>query len=479
MSLKQQFITSIKWASLAQFSRQVLQLLTAVILARLLPAADFGLVSMATVLVVFVNLFNDLGTSAAIVQRAQINPRLLSSAFWLNAAIGLLSTLLLLAIAPVAASFYNEPRVAPVIQAFSAIFLIASLKAVPQTLMSRNLQFRELALLETSSAVIGAIVALVMAASGAGVWSLVAQTLLGEGIKLLLTWGFCRWKPLLVFDWQELKSISRYGLSLTAYSIVDYFHLNADYLLIGKFLGAESLGYYYLAYRLISFLPQNISAIVSRVLFPTLAQMQEDDAKFRFAYLRVVKMIALIACPLMLGLMVLSQPFVQAVLGRQWEPIAPLLMILAPIGLSKSISATTGPIYQAKGKTDVLLYWGLIVTAITLAAFVIGLRWGVVGVAVAYTSTLPLAYPSYQIAFRFIHLSMREFGRALRSPFLGCLLMVAAILAVWWILPTTLASVWVLVALTLVGSVAYALAIWWIDRESLRQVFTLLRAKSV
>lgn len=478
MSLQQRAASGVKWSTVSQAGRQVMQLATTLVLARLLSPDDFGLASMALVVVGFVLLFKDLGTAAAIIQRRELSPELLSSVFWVNVLFGALASAAIFAAAPLLAAFYREPQVTPLIQALSVSFLLSSLGVLQQALLERDLAFDRLAKAELAAVVAGALGGIGGALAGAGVWSLVVQSILMAGVTSLMLWLSARWRPRLYCSWREIRPLLGYSLNLVGFNTFNYLARNADYLLIGRFLGAAPLGYYTLAYRIMLYPIQNIAAVIGRVVFPVFAQVQDDHGRFRQGYLRVIGMIALVTFPLMLGLLLLSEPLVAALFGPQWAPVATLLMIFAPLGLAQSIGTTVGTIYQAKGRTDLLLYWGVASGLCVVTAVALGLRWGVLGVAGAYAAaSFLLAYPSFAIPLRLIDLPTLELGRALWRPCASALVMAAGLLALRLALPAGIAPELVLAILVPAGALIYGLASWVLNREPILLAAHLLRSR--
>ncbi|MDJ0712636.1 MAG: MOP flippase family protein [Prochloraceae cyanobacterium] len=475
MSIKKDFISGIKWTSIYQVYRQLLNLLTVIILARLLQPSDLGLMSTAMIYIQFFSMFDSLGIMEALIQKKDLDEKLLSSTYWFNVAAGLCFTLIIFFSAPLLGSIYQEDRLIPVIQTLSMLFVINSLGKLQQTLLIKNVNFYSLTKIEIISSTLGSITGIILAFWGLGVWSLVYQSLLTAITSFILCWLNVSWKPSLTFSVTALKSVSNYSLYLTGYRFIDYLHLNLDYILIGKFLGTQALGYYYLAYRIISFISQNISATITRVLFPTLAKIQDDNDIFRRLYLNLIGFISFFTFPLMIIFMSLSEPFTLIILGSKWIAIVPLLTILSPLVLSKSIATTLTPIYQSKGRTDVMFYWGLVANLIVVLAFLIGIQWGMIGVAIAYTATLPVAYPSYVIAFKLIELRMQDFFRVLYNSFISSVLMLVTILVVKFVLPENLPIEWVLGLLVLAGTVAYLLVSWLINRKQLLEILNIAR----
>jgi len=473
-ALKQKAVSGIKWSAISQVGRQGTQLLTTVILARLLAPSDFGLVGMAMVVIGFINIFKDLGTAAAVIQRKELSEALLSSVFWLNAGFGLLAMIILFLIAPFAGSFYREPRVIVVLQVLSSSFFISGLGSLHQALLERSLSFNSLAKLEVASVFIGAIVGIGLAFADAGVWSLVFQSLITVFVATALLWWSSSWRPQWFFHWREAKSIGRFSLNLTGYSIFNYFARNADYLLIGRYLGAQDLGYYTLAYRILLFPLQNITAVIGRVMYPVLSTMQDDNSRFASAYLKVSGTIAFITFPLMAGLLALAEPFVLTFFGEKWRPVILLIKIFAPVGMIQSIGATVGGIYQVKGRTDWMFRWGIGAGTFVVIAFVIGLRWGIIGVAVSYAiASFILFYPSFAIPFRLVEIKFVQLLKILRPSFLNSSLMLVVLVLFIIDLPSSFSDSVMLIMCVTVGVAIYLTASWLTNREQLKELWEL------
>jgi PST family polysaccharide transporter len=478
MSLRKSAISGVKWSSISHFGRRGLSLLTTIILARLLAPADFGLVAMAAVVIGFIELFKDLGTATAVIQRKDLSQGLLASVFWLNAGFGLAAAIVLFLLAPLLGAFYREPQVVPIMQALSLSFLLSGLSNMQTSLLERNLEFDRLAGIEIGTALFASLVGITAAFLGHGAWSLVYQMLAGNLLGTLLLWSASRWRPSRQFDWPELRSVMGFSLNLTGSNIFNYFARNADKLLIGRFLGSQDLGYYDLAYRLMQFPLQGISAVVGRVMFPLYSRMQDDSGQFGRIYLKVASAIALISFPLMLGLTALAGPFTLTLFGAAWTPVIPLLLILAPLGAVQSITTTVGSIYTAKGRADWALWWTIGAGLLTVLSFVLGLPWGILGVTASYAIMfMLLTYPAFAIPFRLIGLRVHDLSGVLWRPATCSLVMYAVLAGTALWLPPGVPGWLTLSLLVPLGAVVYFACSWAINRALLLEVSSILRGK--
>ena len=210
-------------------------------------------------------------------------------------------------------------------------------------------------------------------------------------------------------------------------------------------------------------------------MFPVYSKIQHENSVLSKNYIKAVRTIALITFPMMLGLIGIRQPLVTGIFGSQWLPIQPLILILAPVGLIQSIGTTVGPIFQAKGRTDWMMRWGLVSAGLTSTAFVIGLRWGVTGVALSYAIvSCMLAYPGFAIPFRLIGLPVKNLGQALWRTLVCSCLMLGSMLALAAVLPDSLTEAWQLIILVPSAVASYLLFSRIINEEQMSQATALI-----
>ncbi len=453
-------ISGMKWSIVSQGVRQVLGLITTVWLARLLSPRDFGLVGMVTVIANFAALFGELGFSAALVQKKDVTQEHLSSVFWLNLGCGLVLTALFAAAAPLVASFNREPILVPLTVFIAADFLVSSLNIVQNTLLTRALSFRTLSVVEISAIAASGGLAIVMALAGFGVWSLAAQMVSLSAVTAAMLWKLAHWRPDLRFSWPAIRDLLGYSLNYFGSRALIYWTRNADYLLIGRFLGANPLGVYTRAYVVMMVPLLNVSRVLGRVMFPSLALIQDDKARVKRTYLKVTRVIALITFPMMLGLFVCVEPFVLVVFGRSWREMIPLLRVFALTGMLESVSTLNSNIFQSQGRTDQQFRLDLVLRTVLVAGIAIGLRWGILGVAIGYSVASALnTYPSVYFAGRLVGLSFAELAANLAS-ILGCSLAMAGIA---WAAGRFVFAGWphwaTLAGQVLCGAAAYALLV--------------------
>lgn len=469
-------IKGLKWSALAQVSRQIFQYLTTIILVGLISPNDFGLMAMAMVVIGLLDMFKDLGTSSAIIKEENPSSELKCSIFWVNISFGLIIFAIIYFTSPFIAEFFNSERVSPVLQLLSLSFLIAGFSVQQKALLEKELSFQKLSLIELFSSAVAFSIAVYLAFAGFGVWSLVWQVITSTFLNTVLIWIFSNWRPQFIFSFSELRKITAYSSNLMGFNIINHFARNGDYFLIGKYLGDHLLGHYYLAYRIMLYPVQNITLVISRVIFPAFSKIQHQNERLRDAYVSITNSIALITFPMMAGLAFVSFNFTQAFFSESWDTIlvANVIIILAPVGALQSIMSTVGIIYQVKGKTDWMFKWGLFSAIVTLVGFIIGLKWGIIGVAISYLVTnLLMILPVFLIPFKLIKLPIIQFFRSFELTILAVIGMLLILFLTSCLLPNYLSNILILVILILAGVISYMVFSLLINRKQLKEVKSL------
>lgn len=436
--LGQRTIRGVGWTLMSQMGKQSVQFLVSVIMARLLGPQAFGLIGMIYVFTGFMSLFGEMGFGAALVQHQQIENRHLSSVFWLNVALGAILTGGLIVGAPWIGAFYSQAVLIPLTQVLACNFLIVPLGLVPTSILSRALNFKHIAFAEMLGVFAGGVTAIAMAALGYGVWSLVCQILLTSFITVLGLWMFAKWRPALRFDRHAVKELLSYSLNLLGFNVFNYWVRNGDNLLVGKYFGTAQLGVYARAYSFMLLPLSQITGILSRVMFPALSLIQTDRPRVKQIYLRSVAIIALVTFPIMLGLFVVADRFVFALLGNEWAGVIPILRIFCLLGMVQSIGSTVGWIYQSQGRTDWMFRWGIGAGTLLIFSIVLGVFLGSIeSVAVCYScaSGLLLLYPSFAIPGKLINMSVAEVVRSVSGIFACAVSMAFGVFIVGMLLP--------------------------------------------
>jgi O-antigen/teichoic acid export membrane protein len=241
----------------------------------------------------------------------------------------------------------------------------------------------------------------VLALLGAGHWALVAQVVMLNAANMVLVWVLSGWRPGAPSRHSGVRAMLRYGGSLTGFNALNYFTRNADNILIGRVIGADALGIYAKAYQLLLLPLQQLVTPLSAVVVPALSRLQGEPERYRNYYTKALLPLVVIAFPLVAFCSVAAHDVIRVALGEQWVGAARVFVLLAPAALIGSFNVATGWVYLSLGRTDRQLRWGLLASTLTVASFVVGLRWGIEGVAAGFSLvTVALRYPSVVYCFR-------------------------------------------------------------------------------
>jgi len=449
-SLTQKAASGVAWITSFQVARQVLQIISVSILARRIPPGVYGLVGMAVLVTNLLETIRDVGTGTALVREREMPDELASTGFWVNCMTGATVTVFLVLLSRPAARFFHQPQLATILYLLAVSFFLGALSVVPMALLSRALEFRRLAIAQTLAAICATTVAIGLALAGGKVSALVAANLVASFVTLIAVWILSPLRVKLVFRVADARRILSFGLNLTGSHVMNYFSRNADNVLVGRFLGTTPLGYYQMGYMLMAYPLQNFGMTVYQVVYPALSNFSDDHVRLRAAYLRTCRLIGLVTIPAMLGLAVTAQPFVRVFLGPRWSPVVGLLLVFAPLGALQTLADPISLIYSTQGRTDLQFRWQIFASISYVLSFIVGLRWGIMGVATSYTIVWTvLMFPSFLIPFRLIGLSLKTF-----------------FLTLW---PTTWCG---LVMVTVAGSWLYSLRLLGLQNAGLQLVTT-------
>ena len=278
----------------------------------------------------------------------------------------------------------DKPQLRLLTIAVAFNFLIGSLNVVQNALLQKSLNFRTGFWIEGVAISISGIAALVLAQAGAGVWSLVGQSLSLTLIRTAVMWRLSSWRPGRSFDPAAVTELLRFGRHVIGFNIIIYWAQNFDKLVIGRQLGSSALGIYNIADRLMRLPLTNVTAVTGAVTFPALSTLQDEINLMKRAYLRANRLIALLTFPMMLGLIVVAEPAILLFYGEKWRDAVSILQPLCLAGMAQSIYNTAGWIFLSRGRADILFRLGVLSLLVRVAGVLIGMHWGLIGIAWAY-----------------------------------------------------------------------------------------------
>lgn len=370
--------------AIAQAVQVATQIASVLILSRLLAPGDFGLMAMIAPMVALLGMLQDFGLVQATVQKAQLRRDEVNFLFWINVAASVSLALVLVAISPLVATFYQEPRAAALTAAMAVPMITGALGAQHMALLNRRMEFGRMAIITVVAAVTTLVTAIAWAMVSPSYWALFGGSLVGAILSTVMSWIFSRWRPGMPQRVSEARSLLGFGAGITGFNFANFFARNLDNVLIGRFWGEVQLGYYDRAYKLLLFPLSQIANPLSRVMIPALSRMREEPDRYRYAFFRVLKLSLLVSLPGVAFAIAMADVLIPFMLGEQWSPSAPIFMALGFAGMIQPLNNPAGWLFISQGRSTDFMIWGLVTAGVAIAAFVAGLPWGAAGVAAAY-----------------------------------------------------------------------------------------------
>lgn len=410
--------TAAGWQILAKGSNFSLQMVTSLVLARLLMPTDFGIVGMATLVTGLATAFRDLGLGQALVQREELKPEHPRAAFWGTIIMGSFICAVLILVAPWVGAYFKEPRMIRVLQAISFSFVISPFAVVPRALLQRELNFRTPFFAEVPTSVAYGAVGITMAFLGYSYWSLVAAQLASSLVRSVALCVLTRHVPPIIPSLRGIRDLYGFGIGTTFATLGYYIAVKIDYFAIGRRLDANALGLYTRAYAFVTY-PSLLTRAVGPIFLPAFSRMQTDHARMRSAYSHIITLLSMVFFPVLAIAVVSAPEFIPTVLGEQWIPSVRPAQILAFIGLCSITATPAGAVIKAAGRVygeawRQLLYGTMIGVGAWFAA-----PYGIAYVAAAVVVANAIHYTLIgHLVWSSIGFGLFSYIRAFRGPLL-------------------------------------------------------------
>jgi PST family polysaccharide transporter len=445
----------------ANAARIAVQLALIPLLARIIAPEAFGLVALATPVIIFTTIAAEAGLVTGLV-RARVSPEAESTAFWFSAAVGGLCMLLVCAIAWPASHLARQPDLMAILLALSPALLFTCLAIAPNARLQRNGAFGAFAVGETAASFAGAGVALWAAKHGWGAWALVAQQLGLTGVRLVANLALSGFRPSLTFRLSELRPLLAMSSPLLGANLLAYLSRSLDNVLIGLWIGPRALGFYATAYQVVQIPEFAFGASVRTAVMPAVAHARDREQAIG-VYLGGLRTVSLLATPLVIGCSLKAEALVRLVLGPAWLPAAPLIAILAPLGLVHAYFQLNTAALIGMGVARTQLRLSVMTSLFGLIGIVAGFHWGAKGVAIGYALGMTAAAgPHFYYVLRVFHAPWRRLVSGVARAWLASGFM-AAVLIVRAQVSTSRPQLWDLPESMLVGAAAYAIAILYLE----------------
>ncbi|HTH96847.1 MAG TPA: lipopolysaccharide biosynthesis protein [Stellaceae bacterium] len=375
------------------------QFLVLPILSRFLGPSEFGLVSIAMPFVLFAQIISDAGIGQSLVRSDGKDRTVWSTMFWVLLALGCGMGVALVAIAPVVADIYHEPRLRPIIMTLALVPVAQACNAVPAAALQRERRFMTLAGAEMTGTICGAVVAVLAAMHGFGAWALIGQQVTLWTGKLVLTFLFTSFRPAFIFIPARIKDHRSFSVNVTSFNVINFFARSLDPLVIGKVLGTAPLGTYTIAYQFMRLPSMIVTGPLQSVLYAQLALMKENKRALRETLLLATRLVSIMVFPAMGLVAAANEPVFSLLLSPRWAAAGWLFMLFAPVGAMQAVTGLNGCVLMATGRTEIQIRLTIEFTVIWVVTLLATVWFGVGWVAALYNISWFLYFPRFSKKF--------------------------------------------------------------------------------
>lgn len=362
----------------------VLHVISVMTLARLLTPADFGIVAMVAPVQALAVLIKTIGLGDAIIQRQDLKPSQLNALFWIQLAVCAALALLMAAMAPAVAWFYDRDVLVAVTVAYSSVILMGGLSSVHENLLTRRMAFAQVAFTHVTAAVLSFATGIIAALILKSYWALVLMVIAKAVLEVVLFWAFARWIPGRPRMVKGVGDLVRFGSSVAGAKIAHYVANNGTTILLGKVLGDVALGLYDRANRLLVYPTSQLHKPLQGVGIPLLSRLQDSPERYRKAFVTILQGLAIVASPALVTVIIYAEEITLLAFGDGWHQVVPIFALLAPVTLSQLINHPLAWLFFTQGRSGEMVAWAWTRSCLLFAAAVAGLPFGLIGVVGAY-----------------------------------------------------------------------------------------------
>jgi len=467
MELKTKAIKSTGWYTANRLWTQGLSWGVTLILARLLSPAEYGLFGIAMAVIATMELFQQFGLGAAIIQRQNLSKQQINAMFWIAVVPGFILFLLTFLVGDVIARFYDEPKIIWLLRILGFMFFLNALGVVPNSLLSKAIDFRSRSIAESLAVTISVFISVSLAYLGFGVWALVGGQLVRFTVRNLSLCVLCRWRPSFEVSFQGMKEVLGFGLRVSGANAVKVFSHFVNTLIIGKLLGSSAVGLFAMANAVgTNPLHKLFTSVLSQISFPIFSKLQDDVVELRKYFLKITKYLAMVALPAQIGLTLVGQDLIVVMLSEKWLPILELFQVFCINGIFYIVYLPMTPILTARGRSSTVLRFQIFSAVVTGIAVLLGAQRGLSGVAFGLLLTFPcLRTILLIVSLHEIKLSGMRYIQNILTPLFATIVMGIAVIGSQYFLAQEMGHIQKLILSVGVGSITYGVMIFGIDRR--------------
>lgn len=426
--LTEKTFSNLIWRFAERCGAQGVSFIVSIILARLLSPDAYGMIALVTVFISILQVFVDSGLGNALIQKKDADDLDFSTVFYFNIVMCIILYLIMYIASPKIALFYDMPELVSVIRVLSFIIIISGVKNVQQAFVSKNLMFKRFFFSSLGGTIGSAVVGILLAYLGFGVWALVIQQIFNTTLDTIIIWVTVKWRPKLIFSFNRLSALFSYGWKLLISSLLDNVYDNLRQFIIGKLYSSTDLAYYNRGKQLPNLIVTNINSSIDSVLLPVMSQEQDDRKKIKNMTRRAIKTSSFIMWPLMIGLMVTSKYVVILLLTEKWLKCVPFLQIFCFTYALWPIHTANLNAIKAMGRSDLFLKLEIIKKSIGIGILILTMKLGVLVMAYSLLATNILSsfinsYPNKRLlGYSYIDQITDIMPSMILSIFMGCII---------------------------------------------------------
>lgn len=469
---------SLKWSLLAEVCSRAASPFILVVLARLLAPEEFGVVAAATLAISFAQMLCDGGFGRALVQIEHRQLEAANVVFWTNLGLGLASFCCLHFLADPIAGLLGAPHAAPVLRVLALQTIIGSFGSVQQALCVRELKFRRLFLIRLSSVVGPGLISIPFALAGYGVWALVAGSLFGQGLSVVLLWFLSSWRPNFSYDWVLARRLFGFGSWILLEGFGVWLITSGDNLVVSRLLGSHDLGIYRTGSALVLVIFATLLSPIAAVAFPMFSRLQGDQQELSNAFLRINQIVVVLAVALGVGLALTGSIVAEVLFGNMWQGLGWVISMLALMQGVGWIVGLNAELYRAIGRPDVNTKLMFVQLLFYLPAYWWGAGRGLEVFCMVRLAVAVAALPLHlYLVKRLIGLSAGYLWSVSRTAVIAAFGMVLSIIS-WKQTGVVAGGVMALICQVTLGAVCFLVLLWRLDRSFVQQLRSAVLNKS-
>lgn len=377
MTLREKTINGVIWNAISNFSVKGIDFIVGIILARLLTPSEFGLIGTITIFLVLSEVFINSGFNQALIRKQDCTQKDYSTAFFFNFSVAVFLFITLFVTAQPISSFFNEPKLKPLIQVLGIGLIISSFTLVQQSILVKRIDFKLQTKINLLSSILSGALGIYMAFSGFGVWSLVARSISNRGFISIFLWTWNKWKPEWIFSKESFKDLFGFGSKLLLSGLIGTLMNNINYIVIAKYFAQKDLGYFTRAEGFKNIASQNIMSVATTVSYPVLATVQSDKIKLKNYFQKMFTNTFFVIIVILSGLAAASESLIVTLIGEKWLPSVELLQLLCLVGAIAPLNSMNVNILNVVGRSDLYLKLQLVIQLLAIPNIIIGILLGI------------------------------------------------------------------------------------------------------